>query len=383
MPRILISAGDPSGDHQAARLVTFLREARADFTFWGPGGPRLVEAGAEVTDGLVGLSAIGLLDVLPSVPKAWFMLRRTLARARRERPDLAILVDCGAFNLPLGKALRAMGVPVLGFFPPGSWSGSRKRAAKVAECYSAVATVFPNALPAYAELGLPATLVGHPLVDELAGLADERERLPLEPPVLALLPGSRRQEIRHILAPMLQAAAILRAERPGLRVVVSLAPSAPRRLFDQVVARSGVPVEVVSGAREAMAQATVGIVKSGTVALEATLVGLPFVGVYRTGLAAYCVAWVYYRPRPEFWLMPNILLGRMAVPQRFQFKVNGPTLAEAVRPFLVDGPERATMLADLAAAGATLGGGGATERTTRLVLDLLEAPKDKDRQAEA
>ena len=371
MARILISAGDPSGDHQAARLVTALRAARPDLEFWGPGGRELDAAGSRVTDDLVKLSAIGLLDVLPSVPKAWFMLRRTLAAARAERPDLAILVDCGAFHLPLGRALRAMGVPVLGYFPPGSWSGSRKRAAKVAEAYSAVATVFPTALPAYAELGLPATLVGHPLVDELAGLAAARHSLPLAPPRLALLPGSRRQEIRHILAPMLDAAAVLRAEQPDLQVVVSLAPSAPRALFDQVVARSGVPVEVVSGSREAMARATAGIVKSGTVALEATLVGLPFVGVYRTGLPAYLVASAYYWPRPKYWLMPNILLNRMVVPQRFQFRVNGANLADTVRPLLIDSAERRAMVDGLAQAAASLGGGGATERATAVALAML------------
>ncbi|MBI5833658.1 MAG: lipid-A-disaccharide synthase [Armatimonadetes bacterium] len=371
MARILISAGDPSGDHQAARLVTALRAARPDLTFYGPGGPEMAEAGVEVTDDLVSLSAIGLWDVLPSVPRALVMRARLRARARRDRPDLAILVDCGAFNLKLGRRLKAQGVPVLGYFPPGSWSRSLKRARGVAEAYSAVATVFPHALPAFAELGFPATLVGHPLVDELAPLVEARQGMSLDPPVLALLPGSRRQEIRHILAPMLEAAAVLRRRWPDLRVVVSLAPSAPRRLFDELVARAGVPVEVVSGSRDAMAMATAGIVKSGTVALEATLLGLPFVCAYRVGLLSYCVAWCYYWPRPEFWAMPNVLLSRMVVPQCAQLKVNGPTLAETVTPLLNDTPERAAMLEGLAEASASLGGGGATERTTRLVLDML------------
>jgi lipid-A-disaccharide synthase len=369
-------AGDPSGDHQAARLAAELQRRAPELELYGYGGPRMAAAGVRVEADLAALSAIGLIDVLPRVPKAVSLLFRLVHDCRRNPPDAAVLIDCGAFNLPLGRRLKALGVPVLGYFPPGSWSGSRKRARGVARSYSAVATPFPQALPAYAELGFPATLVGHPLVDELAPLRQAREQCSSGPPVLALLPGSRGQEIRHILPPMLAAAAALRAERPDLRVIVSLAASAPRTLFEAVVARSGVAVEVVEGSREAFAPATAAIIKAGTVSLEGTLLAVPMVVVYRAALLAYCVAGLYYWPRPKFWAMPNILTDRLVVPQRFQFKVTGPELANAVRPLLNDTPERRAMIAGLDEAAAKLGGGGAAERTAEIVLAMLGRAQD-------
>lgn len=372
MPSILITAGDPSGDHQAARLITALRARRPDLEFWGPAGPACEQAGARVTANLARLSAIGAFDVLPHLPEARRILLDTQQQATAAPPDLAVLVDCGAFNLRLAPHLKALGVPRLGYFPPGSWSGSLRRAEAVAQAYSAVATPFPQALDAYAKLGLPATLVGHPLVDELADLAAARREVPLDPPVIALLPGSRGHEIRQMLRPMLEAARILRAAWPHLRAVVSRAPTAPAKLFDQLLAEAGLEVEVVAGSRAAMAQATAGLIKSGTVTLEAALLGLPHVCLYRVSLLAYVVAWTYVWPKPEFWAMPNVLLGRMAVPQRFQFKVTGPELARTLAPLLTDSPERRQQAADLAEAVERLGGPGATERAADVVLAMLD-----------
>jgi lipid-A-disaccharide synthase len=369
--RVLIVAGDPSGDHEAARLAAELHRRAPGLELYGYGGTEMRAAGVRIDYELVRLSAIGFVDCLPKVPAAYVMLRRLIAEVRRDPPDVAVLVDCGGFNLPLGRALKALGVPVLGYFQPGSWSGSRKRAVGVSRSYSAVATPFPQALPRYAELGFPATLVGHPLSDELAPAREARQGMALDPPVLALLPGSRAQEVRHILPPMLDAAKLLRADFPGMRVVVSLAPSAPRTLFDRVVKRSGVGVEVVAGSLEAMRGATAAVVKAGTVALEATLLELPMVCVYRASVLAYLVASLYYWPRPKFWAMPNILNGEFTVPQRFQFRVNGVQLATAVRPLLSDTEERRTLIAGLVEATAKLGGGGATARTAELVLAML------------
>ena len=369
--RLLLVAGDPSGDHQTARLAAALRRRWPAVELYGYGGPLMRAAGVRVDFDLVALSAIGLFDVLPKYPRAWLAQQRLVATCRERPPDAAVLVDCGAFNLRLAAHLKPLGVPVLGYFPPGSWSGSRRRAEEVAACYSAVATPFPQALPAYAELGLPATLVGHPLVDELAPVRATRSLAAADPPVLGLLPGSRDQEVRHILAPMLGAAKLLQTELPGLRVRVSRAASAPRALFDRVLAASGARVEVVEGSLPAMADATALLIKSGTVTLEAALLGVPMVVCYRASFAAYAVAGLYYWPRPKFWAMPNVLAQDFIVPQIFQYQVTPQRLAREVRPLLTDTPRRATMLAALDEAVAGLGGGGAVERTVEVLARLV------------
>ncbi len=369
--RILMVAGDPSGDHQAARLAVELRRRRPGVELYGCGGPQMAAAGVRVTGDLVSLSAIGAADALPSLVKGRRLLRELIAAATATPPTAAVLVDCGAFNLPLARALKPLGVPVLGYFPPGSWSGSRKRARSVAEAYTTVATPFPQPMAAYAELGLPAQMVGHPLVEELAPVVAERAAAPLDPPVLALLPGSRRQEIRHILAPMLGAAARLQAELPDLRVIVSRAASAPADLFERVAARSSARFEVVEGSLDALRPATAALVKSGTITLEATLLGVPQVVVYRGSHLAYLVASVYYWPRPKYWAMPNILAQDLVVPQLFQYRVHPQRLAAEVRPLLSDTPQRRTMVARLTETAARLAGGDTVERVADMLLALL------------
>ncbi|MCC7493809.1 MAG: hypothetical protein IT204_15750 [Fimbriimonadaceae bacterium] len=370
-PSVLLVAGDPSGDHHAARLLRELRSRRPELDCWGYGGQELAAAGLRLAGDLVSLSAIGLVDVLPNYRRGRRLLDEALATVTARPPQLAVLVDCGAFNLRLAPLLRRLGVPVLGYIPPGCWSGSRRRAAAVAACYDAVATPFPQPLAAYAELGLPARLVGHPLAEEYADLP------PLPPtfdgpPTLALLPGSRRQELLHLLSPLLRSAAALQRELPGLRVVVSRAPSAPRELFDRQLAAAGVAVEVVAGACAALRGATAAIVKSGTVTLEALLLGVPAVAVYRASWLAVAVGALYYWPRPKYWAMPNLLADDLVMPQFFQHQVTPARLLPVLRPWLADTPQRAAQVARLAQTAQLLGGGQPTAETADLALALLD-----------
>lgn len=369
--RVLITAGDPSGDHQAARLATELFRRDPSLELFGLGGAELRAAGVRVDDDLVALSAIGLWDVLFSYLPAKAMSRRLERRLAADPPDAAVLVDCGGFNLPTAKFLKGLGVPVLGYFPPGSWSGSKRRASAVAAVYDAVAAPFPQPLQAYAELGLRAELVGHPLVEELAPLASDRSEIPGDPPVLGLLPGSRKSEIRYILPPLLDAARLLRQQHPGLRVLVSRAPSVPRALFDRIVRASGVEVSVVDGTREVLRDATAVLVKSGTVTLEASLLSVPMVVVYRTAWIAVLIAALYYWPRPKYWAMPNILANDEVVPQLFQMWCAPSRLARAATPLLTDTPQRRAMIQGLATATASLRGGDAVTRTADLLDELL------------
>jgi len=397
MPRrVLLSAGDPSGDYQTAKLARELLRREPDLELYGPGGKLMAEAGVQVDGDLVSLSSIGAWDLVRSLFAGRKLLHHWLDRVAAEPPDAAVLVDCGIFNLPLGRALKAHGVPVLGYFPPGSWSGSAKRAEKVAEAYDAVATPFPKPIRNYERLGLRYELVGHPLVDELAPLAAEREAQALDgPPTLALLPGSRRQEIKWILPYFLAAAKRLRQENPDLRVVLSRAATAPRALFDAAVDRSGLEVEVVDGARTALMQATAALVKSGTVALEALLLHVPQVVAYRVHPLAFLVASIYVWPRPRHIAMANILAeqdpgadrewrpgmqwcgdttarqGDRVVTELLQYSVNATVLAKAVRPYLSDTPARQAALEGLRRTAGMIDGGGAVERTAEMVFELL------------
>ena len=400
MPRrILLSAGDPSGDYQTANLARELLRRDPDLVLYGPGGPLMKQAGVDVQGDLVALSSIGAWDLVRTMFAGRRLLRDWSAKVAAEPPDAAVLVDCGLFNIPLGRAIKATGAPVLGFFPPGSWSGSRKRALKVAEAYSAVATPFPQPVKNYRELGLRHELVGHPLVDELAPLAESREARALDgPPTLALLPGSRRQEIRWILPYMLDAGRWLKQTIPELRVVLSRAAAAPPKLFDAVLDQAGVEVEVVDGARDALSQATAALVKSGTVALEALLLHVPQVVVYRVSPLAFLVGAFYVWPRPKHIAMTNILADtkgeaklsvvhgmrwhpvypdamadQRVVPELLQYCVTGKAMAEMIQPYLCDTPERQAQVERLRSTAGLIDGGGAIEKTADLLFELLDS----------
>lgn len=367
--RILIVAGDHSGDANAAELALELRRRRPEVLVYGYGGAAMRGAGVEVSFDLPALSAVGLWDVLPKVLPARTAHRRLCAELAAAPPDAAVLLDCGAFNLPLGRRLKELGVPVLGYFPPGSWSGSARRAADVMAAYDAVATPFPQAMAVYQAAGFRAEHVGHPGVEAI------RERWPdgaarLEPTTLALLPGSRPPEVRYMLPAMLAAAHIVRGELPELRVRVSRAASQPAGWLERLIARSGVPAELVTG-RAALEGATAAMVKSGTITLEAAAMRVPLICLYRASLATATVAAVYYWPRPKYWAMPNVLAQAPVVPQLLQWQAHPRRLAAEVLPLLRDTPERRTMIEALDRVTAPLAGRRAVVRTADLLDELL------------
>jgi lipid-A-disaccharide synthase len=411
---ILIVAGDPSGDRHGALLVEELRRREPGLTFRGYGGPCLAQADVEVLADTTRFTAIGLLDALPHILPAFRAKWWLEDYARRDPPRLAILIDFGAFNLRFAPTLRQIGVPVLYYFPPGSWSGSRKRAVDVARGATKIATPFPQALPAYAELGADAVCVGHPLVDVLAPWADEPQA-PAKEPLIALLPGSRRTEIRLLLPVLLQAAARIAAEVPSARFRLSRAatvkaevgseairqlgnsatrqfgpvadcpvaqlPNCPvaqlptRPLFEKILrqhlAAVDAPVEVVDGSAAALRGATLALATSGTVTLEAALLGIPLVVVYRVTLLNYLIYLLTYFPKVRMFAMPNILAGRQIVPELRQYQVHPEQIAKEALALLRDDARRAAMSADLRTATQKLGEPGAIARAAEVALEML------------
>jgi|YNPNPStandDraft_1061719.scaffolds.fasta_scaffold33855_3 lipid-A-disaccharide synthase len=367
---ILVVAGDPSGDRHGGLLVEELRRREPTLEFRGYGGPGLAQAGVEVLADTTRFTAIGLLDALPHILPAFRAKWWLEDYVRRDPPRLAILIDFGAFNLRFAPTLRRLGVPVLYYFPPGSWSGSRKRAEDVARGATKIVTPFPQALPAYAELGADAVCVGHPLVDVLAPWAGEPSA-PAEDPLIALLPGSRRTEIRLILPVLLQAAVRIAAEVPAARFRLSRAATVPEEALRSRLATCSIPMEVVEGSLPALRGATLALATSGTVTLEAALLGIPMVVVYRVTWATHLLYGLTYFPRIQMFAMPNILAGRRIVPELAQWDANPERISAEALSLLRDEARRATMRADLRAAARQLGEPGALGRAAEAVLEML------------
>ncbi len=368
--RILIVAGEASGDRHAARLVTELARL-GPCRVRGVSGPALRAAGAEGVADVSELAVIGFSGVVARLPRIWSVFRRLLAEARAFRPAAAVLVDSPGFNFRLGPALQRLGVPVFYYIAPQVWAWHPERAAEMARWVDRLAVIFPFEEPLFRSAGVNVRFVGHPLVEGLEPEVDEaafRRELGVAPGarILGLLPGSRRGEMHAHGRVMLEAARRLRAGRPDLVVALALAPG----LAVPGAARGADGVRVVSGRTHAVqAFATCCAVASGTATLETALFGTPAAIVYRTGWLNYQIARRVVR-LPRIGL-PNIVAGSEVAPELLQHDLGAERLAATLAPWRDDPAERARRREALAVVRERLGGPGASARAAAWLWEMV------------
>lgn len=383
--RIFVVAGEVSGDHQAARLIEELRGERPGLEIVGAGGGRMAAAGARVLLDTTAWGVIGYAEAYVRLPVFALRYARLVRLIERERPDLLLLVDFPGMNRELAARFGHK-VRVVYYVPPQTYGRRTRSAARMAEAAVRLLAILPFEADAYRRAGADVVYVGHPAVDEAppahadrgspdgdAGPALRFARGPA--PVVALLPGSRLQEVRALLPPMLDAARRLAASRAA-RFVLPLASPHLESVVTGRIAASGVPVRVADGrAVETMAPAAVAVVASGTAAVEAACAGVPTVVVYRVSALT---AWIARRfvvtaelERTGFSI-PSIVLGRPAVPELLQDAVTGPRIAQEVER-LLDPANAARARADLAEVRRRLGPPGAVARAAREVLAALDS----------
>jgi lipid-A-disaccharide synthase len=378
--RVLVSAGDASGEMHAAAVIEAWRAAEPGLEVVALGGPALAKAGARIVVPQRELAIGGLFEVLGDlgrVARAWRRMTRAL---REERPDLVLLVDSPDFNLPLARRAKRLGLRVLWFVSPQIWAWRPGRAAKLAARADALAVIFPFEPAAYAGTRLRVEFVGHPLVDRLAPLAlrtpaECRTALRLAPerPLVALLPGSRRNELAHNAGLQLAAARALHALDPRVAFALGVAPSLARADAEAALRAARLPrlmdVALVEGRTHELARAAdVALSKPGTVTVEVALLGTPQVVAARVPAAS---AFAMRRlVRLSHWAMPNLIVGERIVPELLQEDAQPERIAETLRDLLA-GPARDRQLAGLARVREALGAGGAAQRTAALARELL------------
>ena len=380
MKNVLISAGDASGELHAAALAEELRRREPGVRLFGLGGPAMEKAGVELIVPQHELAVGGLVEVLvdlPRIVKAWRRMTRALVESR---PDLVILVDSPDFNLPFAKRARKLGVPVLYYVSPQVWAWRRGRIRRIAARVDRLAVIFPFEPAVYAGTGLAVDFVGHPLLDRLAPLAaatdsaSARRALGLDAgrPLVLLLPGSRRNEVKSTLPLQLAAATALHARDPRVGFVIAVAPSIARDTIDEALARVRLPslldVSVIEGrTHEAILAADVALAKPGTVTLEVALLGTPLVVTTRVNALT---AWLIRRlVRVSSYTMPNLIAGRAVVPEFLQEDAEPARIAEALLALLT-GPAREAQLEALASLREALGGGGAAARAAGIAQEM-------------
>lgn len=373
-PEILIVTGEASGDQHAARLVAELKHARPDLRFFGMGGPQLAAQGLERLYDAREVSVMGITEVLPKLFRILRVLSGLANAARTRKPALAILVDIPDFNLRLAKKLRALGIPVAYYISPMLWAWRPGRVKQIARNVDRMLCILPFEEPWYRERGVAASFVGSPVLEALPRPATAerfRRDLGLDPtrPTLALLPGSRMTEITRLLPGMVAAARQLAAERASLQVVVPVAPSIPAEEITRRFEGSGVTPTLVDGrAPEVVGASDVAIVASGTATLEAGLMQVPLVVVYRVSAISALVGRALLKVAHVS--LVNLLAGRRLVPELLQGAFTPSRVVEEVNR-MWSGPARREVVEGLGALRATLGEEGASKRAAAAVLELL------------
>jgi lipid-A-disaccharide synthase len=383
MPTVMISCGEPSGDLYAGALARELQALRPGTRVVGFGGEHLRAAGADLVGDYRGLTVTGLIEALRVLPKAFGMQRALVAQAKRERPDVLVAIDFPDFNFRLADRLHALGVPVVYYICPQIWAWRPGRLRTLQRLVDLALVIFPFEEPIYREAGVPVDFVGHPLLD-LAVSGVSRDALLAElglsadAPTIALLPGSRPNELRQIVPTLAAAAPLIASRLDGAQFILARAPNLPDRLLEPLVSLGGPRVAVVAGRTDdVLSAADVVITASGTATVQTAIHGKPMVIVYRLSPLTYRLG----RPlvKVDTFGMVNLVAGESLAPELIQDDLTPEAVAAETVRFFTDPAYAARTREGLHAVRRKLGTPGASRRAAEHVLALCDGRAGRPR----
>jgi lipid-A-disaccharide synthase len=362
--RILISAGEASGEMYGALLIEAVRRlagegARATFNhqleFFGVGGDRMRAAGCDTVVDAKDLAVVGISEILSHLPKIWGLFHKLIAEADKRKPDLAIVIDSPAFNWRVARQMHKRAIPVVYYVCPQFWAWRQGRVRLLRKYVDKALVIFPFEEKFYRDRGVDAVFVGHPLADLPCPEIDReayagQHHLDAAKPWITLMPGSRVKEVRVNLPVILESAATLGA---SYEFLLPVAPTLDRSFLQALVADNS-SIHLVPETLPALAHSRAGIIASGTATVEAAMMGAPFVMVYRVSSLTYRVGrpWVKV---PHF-AMVNLIAGEEVVPELVQQDFTAVKVVTKLNEIIADGPARNKMIAGLAGVKARLRG---------------------------
>jgi len=376
--KIWIIAGEASGDLYGAELARELMAARPGIKVSGMGGAAMRAAGVEIIVDSTELGIVGIVEVLKKVPFFAGLLKRLSRQATEARPDAVVLIDYPGFNLRLAARLHDAGIPVVYYISPQVWAWKKGRIPQIARNVNRMLCIFPFEPRVYEGTGLDAEFVGHPLLEILkpyrekcGGVRDEK--------LVLLLPGSRSTELKALIGPLVGAATLLLEKDPSLRFAMPLPRERARVLAESLIGGLKVPsqtldaIEIsVGNTRELMTRASCGIAASGTVTVEAAILGLPLVVTYK-------VNWLSYQLAKRLVKLPyitiaNLVTGKGIFEELLQYDAVPEKLAPALARILPGGDRRQEVLAGIGECVSLLGGESPVSRkVSEKVLEIAEA----------
>jgi lipid-A-disaccharide synthase len=374
--RILISAGEASGEMYGAQLVEALHRRDPQLEFFGVGGDRMRAAGCDTVVDAKDLAVVGITEILSRLPHIYSLYRHLIKEADKRKPGLAIVIDSPAFNWRVARQMKKRGIPVVYYVAPQFWAWRQGRVRLLRNYVEKALVIFPFEEKFYRDRGVDATFVGHPLAD-LPHPAIERKdyagQFHLDPAKywITLMPGSRVKEVRMNLPTILEAAAQL---GPDYEFLLPVAPTLDGALLQSIISSkmTGHTITLVPESLPALWHSRAGIVASGTATVEAAMMRTPFIMVYRVSSLTYLLG----KPRVKvpYFAMVNLIAGEQIVPELVQRDFTAANIIAQMKEILPDGPARNRMLEGLARVKARLRGPEASAERP--------APPPPDRAAE-
>ena len=367
MKRLFFVAGESSGDIHGANLIRALRAQAPGILCEGLGGHAMAAAGMTLRHDLAGTAIMGFFEVVKHFPAIRRLFLETLDYLQASRPDALILIDYPGFNVRLAKAAHRAGIPVIYYISPQVWAWKKKRLKTIARCVRKMLVIFPFEEALYRQAGVDCAYVGHPLLDHLAAYKPVCRYA--GDPLIALLPGSREQEIERHVRLMADVGRGILENYPGARFVAAAVNEARAAQIKRLAGDFPLDV-VVGGMYDVLASARFCLVASGTATLETALFGVPMIILYKVS-------------PPTYWLarllvdvshigMVNILAGRGIVPECVQHEAVAGRVLPLALELVGDSPARETMIRELACVRAQLGGGGASVNAAQHILQCIE-----------
>jgi lipid-A-disaccharide synthase len=379
--RILISAGEASGEMYGAQIMEALRRRDSSLEFFGVGGDRMRAAGCDTVVDAKDLAVVGISEILSHLPKIYGLFHKLIAEADRRRPGLAIVIDSPAFNWRVARQMRKRGIPVVYYVCPQFWAWRQGRVRLLRDYINKALVIFPFEEKFYRDRGVDATFVGHPLAD-LSPPSIDRDvyaatyQLDAAKPWITLMPGSRMKEVRMNLPTILESASKLGS---GYEFLLPVAPTLDRSFLESLI--GGCPsIQLVPDALPALAHSRGGIIASGTATVEAALMGTPFVMVYRVSPLTYFLG--RSRVKVSHFAMVNLIAGKEVVPELVQHDFTAEKVAARLKEIVAEGEARTRMIAGLATVKTLLGGPDssqvpAAERAAQIIQSLLDSGSER------
>jgi len=322
-PLFLVVAGEASGDMYGADVARCLFRRFSGCRIYGLGGLRMREAGVELEGDIGHTAVVGPFEVISYLGKLYRVFRRLAERIEREPPTAAVLIDFPDFNLRLARRVKDAGAPIIYYVSPQVWAWREGRLSQIRRLVDKMLVIFPFEEEIYRKASVPVQFVGHPLVDTVRASKSKEDfcqdhQLDPRKPIVALLPGSRRKEVRYILPTLCKTADLIAIQKPDTQFVLPMAPGLERRLLENMICAR--PITVVTGETyNAIRYSRAAIVASGTATLETALLGTPEVIVYRISRATWFLGKFLLKVR--LFGIVNIILGEEVVPELFQDKM--------------------------------------------------------------